>query len=81
MEKIEKLNINVEIGKRIEYLRKQKKFTQEELAFRSNINKNYLCDIEKGRRNPTLIVLSKISNGLEITLEELFKGIGLNTMI
>lgn len=81
MEKIEKLNINVEIGKRIEYLRKQKKFTQEELAFRSSINKNYLCDIEKGRRNPTLIVLSKISNGLEITLEELFKGIGLNTMI
>ncbi len=81
MEKIEKLNINVEIGKRIEYLRKQKKFTQEELAFRSNINKNYLCDIEKGRRNPTLIILSKISNGLEITLEELFKGIGLNTMI
>lgn len=78
MEKIDKLNINVEMGKRIEYLRKQKKFTQEELAFRSNINKNYLCDIEKGRRNPTLIILSKIANGLEITLEELFKGVGLN---
>ncbi len=78
MEKIDKLNINVEMGKRIEYLRKQKKFTQEELAFRSNINKNYLCDIEKGRRNPTLIILNKIANGLEITLEELFKGVGLN---
>jgi len=78
MEKIDKLNINIEMGKRIEYLRKQKKFTQEELAFRSNINKNYLCDIEKGRRNPTLIILSKIANGLEITLEELFKGVGLN---
>lgn len=78
MEKIDKLNINVEMGKRIEYLRKQKKFTQEELAFRSNINKNYLCDIEKGRRNPTLIILKKIANGLEITLEELFKGVGLN---
>ncbi len=78
MEKIDRLNINVEMGKRIEYLRKQKKFTQEELAFRSNINKNYLCDVEKGRRNPTLIILSKIANGLEITLEELFKGVGLN---
>ena len=60
---------------RIAYLRKQKKWSQEELSFQSNINKNYICDIENGRRNPTLEVLSKISNGLGITLEFLFKGI------
>ena len=48
----------------------------ETLAFECEINKNYLCDIENGRRNPTLLVLCKIVKGLNISLEELFKGIG-----
>jgi transcriptional regulator with XRE-family HTH domain len=69
------MKITKQLGMRIAYLRKQKKWSQEELSFQSNINKNYICDIENGRRNPTLEVLSKISNGLGITLEFLFKGI------
>lgn len=69
------MNIKKQLGMRVTYLRKQKKWSQEELAFSSNINKNYLCDIENGRRNPTLDVLSKIANGLGISLEFLFKGI------
>ena len=69
------MKITKQLGMRIAYLRKQKKWSQEELSFQSNINKNYICDIENGRRNPTLEVLSKISNGLGITLEFLFNGI------
>ncbi len=68
--------INFEFGKRIEYLRRQQHITQEELSFRCNINKNYLSDIERGKRNPTLLVIHKIANGLGISLEELFKGLG-----
>ncbi len=64
-----------EIGMRIRYLRKQRKISIEELSFRSNINRNYLGDLERGKRNPTLLILEKIARGLEITLEELFKGI------
>ena len=69
------LSIEEQLGKRIRYLRKQKKKSIEDLALDSNINKNYLCDLENGRRNPTLKVLEKIANGLEITISELTRGL------
>lgn len=73
---IEDFDISFEFGKRIQYLRKRKGLSQEDLALECNINKNYLSDMERGMRNPTLKVLEKISIGLNISLEELFKGIG-----
>ncbi len=72
---MEKITINQQLGKRIIYLRKQMKWSQEELSFFSGINKNYLCDMENGRRNPTLRILSAISTAFNISLQTLFKGI------
>ncbi len=64
-----------EIGMRIRYLRKSNRLSIEKLSLVSGVNKNYLGDLERGTRNPTLLVLEKIARGLNITLEELFKGI------
>lgn len=64
-----------QLGKRINYLRKQKGWSQEDLSLESGVNKNYICDLENGRRNPSLLVLSKIAKSLKITLQELFQGI------
>lgn len=75
--KLTDININYEFGRRVNYLRKLQKITIEELAFRCNLNKNYLGDIERGKRNPTLEVIDKISKGLNISLEKLFSGIGI----
>ena len=69
------MNINKELGMRIRYLREQRKMTLEDFSFESNVNKNYLSDLERGNRNPTVKILTKIANALEVTLEELFKGI------
>ena len=69
------MNINKELGMRIRYLREQRKMTLEDLSFESYVNKNYLSDLERGNRNPTVKILTKIANALEVTLEELFKGI------
>jgi transcriptional regulator with XRE-family HTH domain len=74
-----KLTIEAELGIRIRYLRKVRKLSIEELAFKSGVNKNYLGDLERGTRNPTLKILEKIANGLQITLSDLLKGIkGIN---
>ena len=64
-----------QLGMRIIYLRKQKGWSQEELAFRASIHKNYLSDLENGRRNPSLSVLSRLSDAFMITLSDLFRGI------
>ena len=69
------MNTLISLGKRIHYLRKQRGLSQEDLALECEINRNYLSDLERGRRNPSLLILDKIANGLNVTLEELFKGI------
>ena len=69
------MDINKQLGMRIKYLRSIKKWSQEDLALEAGINKNYLSDLERGSRNPTVKVLDKIAKTLGITLEELFKGI------
>lgn len=63
------------LGKRIVYLRKKKKMSSLDLAIQSGINKNYLSDLENGRRNPSLKILRKIAIALEIDLSNLFEGV------
>ena len=69
------MNILIQLGMRIRYLRKQKKMSQLDLSLESGVNRNYISDLEKGRRNPTVLVLDKIANALNIDLSNLFKGI------
>lgn len=64
-----------QLGMRIKFLRTQKRWSQEDLSLESNVNKNYICDLENGRRNPSLDILERISLALGISLQESFKGI------
>lgn len=69
------MRANEQLGMRIAYLRGQKGWSQLTLSIESGVNRNYICDLENGKRNPTLNILEKIANAFSITLEELFKGI------
>ncbi len=69
------MDINKQLGMRIRYLRSLKKWSQEDLALEANINKNYLSDLERGTRNPTVVIVDKIARAFGITLTELFRGI------
>ena len=69
------MDINKQLGMRIRYLRSLKKWSQEDLALEANINKNYLSDLERGTRNPTVVIVEKIARAFGITLSELFRGI------
>ena len=64
-----------QLGMRIKYLRQKLHWSQEDLALNANINKNYISDLENGRRNPSLEILERIASAFNITLAELFKGI------
>ena len=69
------MTINKQLGARIRYLRQKKNMTIEDLALEAEINRNYLCDLERGTRNPTVVVLNKIAKALDINLSTLFEGI------
>lgn len=69
------LTIEKQLGMRIRFLRKQKKMSIEDLALEAEINKNYLSDLERGTRNPTVLILNKLAKALRISLSELVRGI------
>lgn len=70
------LTLELQFGMRVKYLREQAKLSQEDLALECGLSKNYISDIECGRRNPTLKVMEKIARGLRINLSTLLLGIG-----
>ena len=69
------MTINKQLGYRVRYFRTQKGMSIEALALEAEINRNYLGDLERGVRNPTLIILNKIAKALEVDLVVLFEGI------
>ena len=69
------MNILIQLGKRIAYLRKERRWSQLDLSLEANVNHAYLSDLEKGRRNPSILILERIAIALNINLETLFKGI------
>lgn len=67
------MNFNLFIGKRISELRKIKKLSQEDLAFKAEIDRTYMSSIERGKRSISLAVAIKLSSALEIDLLKLIE--------
>lgn len=55
------------LGKAIRSIRKIKRMSQKELAYKSGIIQCTLCNIEKGRTNPTMYTLDRIAESLGVT--------------
>ena len=60
------------MGQKIQKLRKEIKFTQEELAHEMNISRVYMGYIEQGRESPSLRLLMKMARKLKVKIEDLF---------
>ncbi|HEY4030856.1 MAG TPA: helix-turn-helix transcriptional regulator [Caulobacteraceae bacterium] len=52
------------VGDNVRRLRIARGLTQEQLAFESKIDLTYMGGIERGRRNPSLLVMSRIAQAL-----------------
>lgn len=46
--------------------------SQEKLAERCELHKNYIGQVERGERNPSFVNIVKLCNGLNIGLSEFF---------
>lgn len=60
------------IGSRVKSLRKRQGMTQSEVANECGLNKQYISDVEHGKRNPALLTLIKIANAMNVSLAEIF---------
>lgn len=58
-------------GRHLAQLRHDAGLTQEEVAERSGLHANYIGDLERGERNPTLITLLAVAKAFGISVSEL----------
>lgn len=65
------MDINEVFGKKVLERRLSLKISQETLANMADIDRTYLPDIEKGKRNMSLRVADKIAKALNVSLKDL----------
>ena len=68
------MQIQKRLGANIRQLRDQKNWSQEELAERTGLHRTYISSLERGLRNPTVIVLEKIARAYNVPLAKLVEG-------
>ena len=66
--------IKNDFAKRIRELRLARGLSQEKFALKIEMDRTYYASVEAGKRNISIINIKKIADGLEVTLEELFRG-------
>ena len=54
-------------GQVIKEARLSANLSQEELGFNAGLNRNYVADIEKGRRKPSIITIFSLAKGLGLS--------------
>lgn len=66
----------MQLGGRIRALRKSRKtkMTSTDLARRAEISQSYVIEIESGKKNPSLEVLTRIAKALDVSLTEILSG-------
>jgi transcriptional regulator with XRE-family HTH domain len=65
----------VQLGKRIQMLRKKKGWTQTDMAVYLDLNRGHISDIELGKREVGIITLQVIARGLDTTMARLLRGL------
>src|ERR671939_1366139 len=59
------------LGGRVRELRRGRGLTLEELAGLSGVSRAMISKLERGEKNPTLVVAAKLAEGLSVTLSQL----------
>ena len=64
------------VGMNFARLRREKGFTQERFAETSGFTQQYVSDLERGRRNPTVVTLFHLASALGVTPADLVAEAG-----
>ena len=68
-------SVLIVVGKRIQKLRQQKGFTQQQFSEMVGISTNYLSDLERGVSSPRMDKLVAIINALGCSADEVFADV------
>lgn len=60
------------MNNRLEEMRTQKGWTQQELADRVEVSRQTIISLERGRYNPSILLAFRLARQFEVAIENLF---------
>ena len=54
------------VGQNVRHFRTHLGISQEELAFRSGLHRTYVSGVERGIRNPTVVIVGRLARALDV---------------
>ena len=67
------MDVRKRVGVNLKRLRRDSGLSQEALAFESGLHRTYISGVERGVRNPTVLVLEKIAVALKVPAAKLLE--------
>jgi transcriptional regulator with XRE-family HTH domain len=60
------MDVRRRVGLNVKRFRAERGLSQKELAFECGLHRTYVSGVERGVRNPTVVVLEKIAKALKV---------------
>ncbi|WP_187430937.1 HTH-type transcriptional regulator SinR [Roseobacter fucihabitans] len=60
------MDVRQRVGRNLKKYRKEAGFSQEGLALECGLHRTYVSGVERGVRNPTVVVLERIAEALNV---------------
>jgi transcriptional regulator with XRE-family HTH domain len=70
------MKMETKIPGRLKQLRNRKKLTLQQLAQKAGCTKSYICQLEKGTSSPSISMLGRLAEALEIPVADLIRDEG-----
>jgi transcriptional regulator with XRE-family HTH domain len=67
------MDVRRRVGLNVRRFRAERDLSQEELAFECGLHRTYVSGVERGVRNPTVVVLEKIAKALKVGASRLLE--------
>ena len=61
------MDVRDRLAKNLRQLRQDKGWSQEAFADEAGVHRTYISDLERGARNPTIMVVDKLATALGVT--------------
>ena len=65
------MDVRARVGKNVRAYRERAGLSQEALADAAALDRTYVSGIERGRRNPTVVVLERVADALGVRIVDL----------
>lgn len=67
------MDVRRRVGLNLKRFREERGLSQETFAFEAGFHRTYISGIERGVRNPTVVVLEALANALEVPASKLLE--------